>query len=155
MAQDLANKYFIKRHSSDSWQDVTTLFNGIKVLSITGMNEKGEAQNVFTQQWIDSQEEDYFLAGETVVRANVDLTMTFIAGTRYSSNGSVDTQTVYNSFVSYICDQGDFYIKSVYTNKSAHVVCLKGIKPTTESLHRGASSYIIATATLHCLDQPT
>lgn len=155
MAQDLANKYFIKRHSSDSWQDVTTLFNGIKVLSITGMNEKGEAQNVFTQQWIDSQAEDYFLAGETVVRANVDLTMTFIAGTRYSSNGSVDTQTVYNSFVSYICDQGDFYIKSVYTNKSAHVVCLKGIKPTTERMHRGASSYIIATATLHCLDQPT
>ena len=154
MAQDLANKYFIKRHSSDSWQDVTTLFNGIKGLSITGMNEKGEAQNVFTQQWIDSQAEDYFLAGATVVRANVDLTMTFIAGTRYSSNGSVDTQTVYNSFVSYVCNDGDFYIKSTYTGKSAHVVCLKGIKPTTERLHRGSSSYIIATATLHCINQP-
>ena len=155
MAQDLGNRYFIKRRFSDTWVDITTLFDGIKVLSITGMNEIGEAQNVFTQQWIDSQEEDYLLAGKTVVRANVDLTMTFIAGTRYSSNGSVDTQTVYNSFVSYICDDGDFYIKSTYTGKSAHVVCLKGIKPTTERLHRGSSSYIIATATLHCLDQPT
>ena len=154
MAQDLGNRYFIKRRFSDTWVDITTLFDGIKVLSITGMNEIGEAQNVFTQQWIDSQEEDYLLAGETVVRANVDLTMTFIAGTRYSSNGSVDTQTVYNSFVSYICDDGDFYIKSTYTGKSAHVVCLKGIKPTTERLHRGLSSYIIATATLHCINQP-
>ena len=154
MAQDLGNRYFIKRRFSDTWVDITTLFDGIKVLSVTGMNEIGEAQNVFTQQWIDSQEEDYLLAGETVVRANVDLTMTFIAGTRYSSNGSVDTQTVYNSFVSYICDDGDFYIKSTYTGKSAHVVCLKGIKPTTERLHRGSSSYIIATATLHCINQP-
>ena len=154
MAQDLGNRYFIKRRFRDTWVDITTLFDGIKVLSITGMNEIGEAQNVFTQQWIDSQEEDYLLAGETVVRANVDLTMTFIAGTRYSSNGSVDTQMVYNSFVSYICDDGDFYIKSTYTGKSAHVVCLKGIKPTTERLHRGSSSYIIATATLHCLNQP-
>ena len=154
MAQDLGNRYFIKRRFSDTWVDITTLFDGIKVLSITGMNEIGEAQNVFTQQWIDSQEEDYLLAGETVVRANVDLTMTFIAGTRYSSNGSVDTQTVYNSFVSYICNDGDFYIKSTYTGKSAHVVCLKGIKPTTERLHRGSSSYIIATATLHCINQP-
>ena len=154
MAQDLENKYFIKRRFSDTWVDITTLFDGIKVLSVTGMNEIGEAQNVFTQQWIDSQEEDYLLAGETVVRANVDLTMTFIAGTRYSSNGSVDTQTVYNSFVSYVCNDGDFYIKSTYTGKSAHVVCLKGIKPTTERLHRGSSSYIIATATLHCINQP-
>lgn len=154
MAQNLENKYFIKRRFSDTWVDITTLFDGIKVLSLTGMNEIGEAQNVFTQQWIDSQEEDYLLAGETVVRANVDLTMTFIAGTRYSSNGSVDTQTVYNSFVSYICDDGDFYIKSTYTGKSAHVVCLKGIKPTMERLHRGSSSYIIATATLHCINQP-
>ena len=154
MAQDLGNRYFIKRRFSDTWVDITTLFDGIKVLSITGMNEIGEAQNVFTQQWIDSQEEDYLLAGETVVRANVDLTMTFIAGTRYSSNGSVDTQTVYNSFVSYVCNDGDFYIKSTYTGKSAHVVCLKGIKPTTERLHRGSSSYIIATATLHCINQP-
>ena len=154
MAQDLGNRYFIKRRFGDTWVDITTLFDGIKVLSITGMNEIGEAQNVFTQQWIDSQEEDYLLAGETVVRANVDLTMTFIAGTRYSSNGSVDTQTVYNSFVSYVCNDGDFYIKSTYTGKSAHVVCLKGIKPTTERLHRGSSSYIIATATLHCINQP-
>ena len=100
MAQNLENKYFIKRRFRDTWVDITTLFDGIKVLSVTGMNEIGEAQNVFTQQWIDSQEEDYLLAGETVVRANVDLTMTFIAGTRYSSNGSVDTQMVYNSFVS-------------------------------------------------------
>ena len=119
MAQDLGNRYFIKRRFSDTWVDITTLFDGIKVLSITGMNEIGEAQNVFTQQWIDSQEEDYLLAGETIVRANVDLTMTFIAGTRYSSNGSVDTQTVYNSFVSYVCNDGDFYIKSTYRNVCA------------------------------------
>lgn len=155
MAQDLSNKYFVKRHANNSWQDVTTLFDGIKVLSISGFNEEGEAQNVYTAQWIGNQEEDYFLSGDTVVRANVDISLTFVAGTRYSRNRNVDTQTVYDAFVDYICNLGDFYIKSSYSNKAAHVVCLKGVKPTTEKLHRGMASYIIATATLHTLEKPT
>lgn len=154
MAQELSNKYFVKRLASDNWQDVTSLFNGIKILAISGFNEQGEAQNVFTQQWVNSQVEDYFLAGESVVRANIDLNVTFIAGSRYSTSGNVDTQAVYDTFVEYICKHGDFYIKSAYSNKYAHVVCLKGVKPTTEKLHRGNNSYIMATATLHTLDEP-
>lgn len=118
------------------------------------MNEKGEAVNVFTQQWVGSQKEDYQLVGDKVIRANVDLEMTFVCGTRYSSNANVDTQQVYDSFSSYICDNGDFYIKTAYNDKIAHVVCLKGVKPTTQKLHRGVNSYIMATATLHCLDAP-
>ena len=103
---------------------------------------------------MNSQVEDYFLAGNGVVRSNIDLDMTFIVGTRYSANKNIDTQTVYDAFVAYVCDYGDFYIKSAYSDKYAHVVCLKGVKPTTEKLHRGNDSYIMATATLHTLDEP-
>lgn len=154
MAQDLSNKYFVKRLSSGSWQDVTTLFDGIKILSISGFNAQGDAQNVFTQQWVDTQEEDYFLAGTKVIRSNVDLELTFIASSRYATGSNVDTQAAYDGFVEYICENGDFYIKSAYTNKYAHVVCLKGVKPTVEKLHRGNNSFIMATATLHTLDAP-
>ena len=158
MAQDLSNKYFVKRQESDSWQDVTTLFDGIKILSIKGFNEEGESVNVYSEQWVNSQTEDFLVTtkdendNDVVIRKNVDLEMTFIAGSRYSANGNVDTQTVYDLFKDYICKHGDFYIKSSYSGKFAHVVCLKGLKPTTEKLHRGNNSYIIATTTLHTID---
>lgn len=158
MANDLSNKYFVKRQESDSWQDVTTLFDGIKILSIKGFNEEGESVNVYSEQWVNSQTEDFLVTtkdendNDVVIRKNVDLEMTFIAGSRYSASGNVDTQTVYDLFKDYICKHGDFYIKSLYSGKYAHVVCLKGLKPTTEKLHRGNNSYIMATATLHTLD---
>ena len=158
MANNLSNKYFVKRQESDSWQDVTTLFDGIKILSIKGFNEEGESVNVYSEQWVNSQTEDFLVTtkdendNDVVIRKNVDLEMTFIAGSRYSANGNVDTQTVYDLFKDYICKHGDFYIKSSYSGKFARVVCLKGLKPTTEKLHRGNNSYIIATTTLHTLD---
>lgn len=54
MAGNLANKYFVSRDGV-TWEDVTTKYDGVKVLAISGMNEKGEAVNVFTQQWVGSQ----------------------------------------------------------------------------------------------------
>lgn len=150
----LNNKYFIKKKATDTWQDIATTFDGVKILSITGFNEVGEAVNVYTQQWITSQEEDFMVTSSNVIRKNVDLEMTFIVGSRYASNASPyddETQTIYNTFVDYITKNGDFYLRSTYTNKIAHVVCLQGVKITTERLHRNAQSYIMATATLHVL----
>ena len=152
MAQNLANKYFVRKSSSDSWEDITTKFVGVKVLSIDGMNEIGDSVNVFTQQWVGSQVEDYYLSGNSIIRSNVDLSVTFVVGERY---GASDTQTVHDNFINYMCNQGDFYIRSAYTCKYAHVVCLKGYKPTTQKLHRGNNSYILGTITLHTLSAPT
>lgn len=145
------NKYFIKRKETDEWVDATIMFDGLNILSVSGFNSQGDAQNVYTAKWINSQTEDFCITGDSIVRANVDLSLTFICGTRYSTNNNVDTQNVYDAFVSYI-NHGDFYIKSAYSNKYAHVVCLKEFKPTTEKLHRGINSYILATVPLHCLD---
>lgn len=155
MAQDLSNRYFVRRTTNDAWQDVTTLFDGVKILSLKGFNEVGDAQNIYTAQWVNSQTEDYMLVDTEVVRSNIDLTMTFIVGTRFSASQDVDTQATYDAFKAYICDHGDFWIKSAYTNKYAHVVCLKGVQTTTERLHRGQESYILASATLHTLSNPT
>lgn len=158
----LNGKYFIKKNAEDSWTDVTTMFDGVKILSISGMNAIGDAVNVFTQQWITSQTEDFMVTlqdenqNDVIIRANVDIEMTFIVGARYSSSpppiGSDNTQAVYDTFVEYITKHGDFYVKSEYTGKEAHVVCLKGFSPTTEKLQRQGGSYILATATLHVLD---
>lgn len=154
MAQDLSNKYFVRRTTSDAWQDVTTLFDGVKILALSGFNEVGDAQNIYTAQWVNSQTEDYMLVDSTVVRSNIDLTMTFIVGTRFSASQNVDTQTAFDNFKSYICDYGDFWVKSAYTNKYAHVVCLKGVQVITERLRRGQNSFILANATLHTLATP-
>lgn len=160
MAKKISDKYFVKLKESENWQDVTKLFDGINILQISGFNEKGDAQNIYTANWINSSKEDFMVTTQdeydkdVVIRSNVDLTMTFVAGTRYSTNNNVDTQTAYNNFVDYICNNGDFYIRSLYAGKYAHVTCLKGVKVTTEKLHRGIESYILASATLHTLDVP-
>ena len=77
---DLSGKYFVRKSASSAWEDVTTKFSGVKILSIDGFNEIGDAKNIYTAQWVDTQDEDYVLAGNSVVRANTDLSVTFIVG---------------------------------------------------------------------------
>lgn len=161
MSNELSNKYFFRRNESQQWQDVTTLFDGIKILSITGLDDIGDSVNVYVQQWINSQKEDYMCANQdqqgndVVIRKNVDLSLTFVAATRYSQNKNVDTQTVYNAFIDYVAKKGAFYLKSEYTHKQAYVVCQKAFKPTNIKLNRGLNSFILATIPLHTLDEPT
>ena len=157
-ADRLTGKYFVRRTTSGTWEDITTKFAGIKVLSIDGFNEVGEAVNVYTEQWFDSQQEDFMVTkqvnGENVVvRKNCNLSLTFIVSRRYAL-GDIDEQTVYNNIVNYICWHGDFYIKSTYTNKQAHVICTESFKPTAQKLNRGASSFILVTVPLHTLSNP-
>ena len=145
MNNELKNKYFVRKTESEAeaWVDIATKFNGVRILTLDGFNEVGEAVNIFTQQWVDSQAEDFMVTKQVdnqdvVIRKNVDLSMTIIVSRRYARE--------------YFCNHGDFYIKSSYTNMQAHVVCLSGFKPTTQKLNRNEESYIIATIPLHCLD---
>lgn len=155
----LKGKYFIKKNKDDEWEDITTKFLGVKILSISDLRELGEAVNVYNEQWINSQREDFMVTtkdedgNDVVVRKNLDLKMTFICGTRY---GASSTQGMHDIFVDYMTKHGDFYIKTLYDEKEVRVVCLKGYKPTTKKLHRGFNdSYILGTIELHALDSPT
>lgn len=151
MATDLSNKYFIKRHSNDEWEDVTVKFAGVNILKVDGFNELGDAVNVYTEQWQESQTEDFAITGESgnIIRKNVDLSLTFICGERY---GAQDTKQCHDNFIDFITRHGDFYIKSRYMDAEAHVICLKSYKPTTQKLKRGGNdSYIIGTIDLHML----
>lgn len=156
MASDLKNKYFVRKSESDSWIDVA--LDGVNILKISGMNEQGEAVNVYNEQWITSQEEDFLvtqtdeLGHDVVIRKNVDISVTFILGRRYGS--LIDTKELHDGFINFMCNQGDIYIKSAYTGKIVHVICLKGYKPTVEKLHRGNNSFIMGTIEYHLLDSP-
>lgn len=151
-------KYFIKRREADVWEDIAVKFPSVNVLSLEGMGQVGDSTNVYAEQWTGSETEDFQVTttdgqgNPVIVRKNVDIDMTFICGERY---GAQDTQTCYDAFVAYIAKQGDFWIKSGYTGLQAHVVCLKGFKPTTQKLQRGTRSYMMATAPLHCLAPAT
>lgn len=162
----LKNKYYVKKKSSDSYTDIATKFNGVRILSVDGFGEQGEAVNIYTAQWIDSQAEDFFVAKkqtvnneqvDVVIRKNVDLNVTLIISRRYltSTVQNYDEMSTYKSVIDYMCKHGDFYIKSAYTNMEAHVICLQAVKPTTMKLHRGTKSYILVTIPLHTLDAPT
>lgn len=158
-ADGLTGKYYVKRASNGTWEDITTKFVGVKVVSLDGFNELGEAINVYTEQWFDSQQEDFMVTkqvsgSDVIVRKNVDLSLTFIVARRYAS-AEINEQTVYDSIVDYICGHGGFYIKSAYTNKQAHVICLDSVKPTVQKLNRGDSSFIMTTVKLHTLTKPS
>lgn len=153
------NRFFVKNTQSGTFQDITTMFDGVAVLKLDGMLAKGEPVNVYTAQWIDSQQEDFMITtldgndNPVVVRKNVDLELTFIVRQKYAT-ATIDVQTVHDNFVDYITGS-DVWLKSSYVgNKYVHCVCLKEYKPTTVKLGRGDNSYIMGTITLHCLDAP-
>ena len=154
-----SNRFFAKNTESGTFQDITTMFDGVAVLKLDGMLAKGEPVNVYTAQWIDSQQEDFMITtldgsdNPVVVRKNVDLELTFIVRQKYAT-GTIDVQTVHDNFVDYITGS-DVWLKSSYVgNKYVHCVCLKEYKPTTVKLGRGDNSYMMGTITLHCLDAP-
>lgn len=158
----LRGKYAYRKGTTGSWTNFDTI-SGVRVLSVDGINERGEAVNVYTAQWIDSDVEDYICTKKNstsgkdeIIRKNVDINLTMIIGRRYASNeGSVNEQSVYDTMISTLCETGDLYIKSEYVGKIAHVVCLKAVKPTAVRLNRGRNSYILVTIPFHVLEQPT
>ena len=154
------NTYFTKNSESSSWEDITSKFDGVRILKMDGFLAKGKPINIFTQQWLSNQEEDFLITTlddnnrPVVIRENVNIEITFIVRQKYASN-TIDVQTVHDNFVAYMTNS-DVWLKSSYLgNKYVHCVCLNEYKPTTINLERGDNSYIMGTITLHALDAPT
>ena len=155
--------YKIKNTESGTFVDIETMFNGLRILKMDGFLAKGKPVNIYTAQWIDSQEEDFLITtiNETtnnpvVIRENTDIEITFIIRKKYATNPSVsfDVQSVHDNFISYMTDS-DVWIQSSYVNnKYVHCVCLKEYKPTTQKMKRGDKSWIMGTITIHCLNAP-
>lgn len=153
MAKKINNKYFVKNTASGSYSDVTTLFDGVNVLSVGNMSAIGKAVNIYTAQWVDSQTEDMIIAGDNVIRENVDITVTFVVGQRYA-NATIDTQSVYDAFVNYMTNT-DVWIRSAYVGKQVHCVALDGFEPKKVKLQRGSESYILGEIKLHTIEKPS
>lgn len=163
------NTYFVKKTESGTFQDITTLYSGVRILKIDGFLAKGKPINIFTQQWLSNQEEDFLITtlngsgNPVVIRENVDIEMTFIVKRKYAAS-DIDVQTVHDNFVDYMTSS-DIYLKSAYFgNKYVHCVCLESYQPTDVKLNRKNynansqvtvdNSYIIGTLKFHCLDTP-
>lgn len=151
MAKKITNKYFVKNTVNGSFVDVTTLFDGVDILAIEGLDAKGKALNVYVEQWIDGWT-DFMITSNNgqIVRENVDIKVVFIVGQRYA-NTTIDTQTVYDSFVDYMTNT-DVWVKSSYVNKQVHCVATDKVEPKTVKLHRGNNSYILGEIQLNTLE---
>lgn len=162
MVQDLKDAYFVKNTESGTFTDVTTLFQGVRILKVDGLGSKGESKNVFTQEWVNSETEDMMIVMETdeepkrILRKNVDIEVTFVVRQKYAST-VIDVQTQHDLFVDYMTNT-DIWIKSNYMgDKFVHCVCLKEYKPTVMKLHRGGNSinnhrnWAMGTIQLHCI----
>lgn len=153
-------RYFTKKSESDEWQDICSIFSGVVVLKVDGLNAKGEPINIYNAQWQNSQREDFMITNfdesgnPVVIRKNTDIDITFIVRQKYA-NSQIDVLTQHDAFVNYMTNS-DVWIKSkYYGGKQVHCICLKEYKPTTQRLFRGDNSYMMGTITLHSLDSPT
>ena len=160
MANKSSGRYYVKNTANGEFADITTMFDGVAILKVDGLNTKGKPVNIYTAQWVNDQAEDFMITTlneqqqPIVIRENSDIEITFIVGSKYSTNGNADTGNAHDNFIAYMTNS-DVWIKSAYVgNKYAHCVCLKEYKPTTVKLQRGTASYIIGTISLHCLDAP-
>lgn len=151
------NTYFTKNSESASWEDITSKFDGVRILKMDGFLAKGKPINIFTQQWLSNQKEDFLITtldehdNPVVIRENVDVELTFMVRQKFAS-GTIDVQSVHDAFVDYMTGT-DVWLKSSYLgNKYVHCVCLKEYKPTTVKLGRGTDSFIIGTLTFHTLE---
>lgn len=157
MNNDLRGAYYIKNTENGNFQDITTLFDGVRVLEVKGVAEKGKAVNVYHEQWIDSDKEDFLITSNNgiIVRENVDIEVTFLVHQRYASD-NIDVKTQHDLFVKYLTDK-DVWIRTGYQNNViAHCVCLDAYEPTTMKLQRNESAnYALGTIKLHCLENIT
>lgn len=154
MNNDLKGVYFAKNTSDGTFQDITTLFDGVRVLQVSGVAAKGKAVNVYNEQWIDSQQEDFMITTNNgvIIRENVDIEITFLVHQRYATS-TIDVKTQHDLFVAFLTNT-DVWIKTAYQNDAiAHCVCLDGYEPTTMKLKRDSNTnYALGTIKLHCLD---
>lgn len=152
-------EYQIKNTREGDFQDISTMFDGVRVLKMDGFLQRGEPVNIYNAQWVNSQEEDFLITTKdtsdnpVVIRKNTDIELTFIVREKYASNQKgFNVLSAYHAFVDYITGS-DVWISSQYAgNANVHCVCLKEVKPTSVKLHRGKDSYALATVTLHTLD---
>lgn len=156
---DLSNKYFVKNKKNGVYNDITKMFDGVRVLKVDGFLKRGAPKNVYTASWEFSNEEDMVITTEqseyepTIIRERSDIEITFIVGERYAS-GEIDVMETHNAFVDYLTNT-DIWIKSAYVNNySVHCVCTKEYEPTIVKLKRNGSSYAMGTITLHTLEEP-
>ena len=154
---DLKGIYFVKNTKNGSFQDITTLFDGVRVLQVSGVAAKGKAVNVYQEQWMDSDKEDFMITTNngTIVRENVDIEITFIVHQRYASN-NIDVKNQHDNFVNYMTNK-DVWVRTGYQNNAiAHCVCIDGYEPTTMKLKRNNdANYALGTIKLHCLENIT
>lgn len=160
MANKSSGRYYAKNTEIGSFIDITTLFDGVAVLKVDGLNTRGKPVNIYTAQWVDNQEEDFLITTlddnnlPVVIRENTDIEITFIVKQKYALT-TIDVLSKHDAFIDYMTNS-DVWIKSSYMgNKYVHCVCLKEYKPTIQKLNRGINSYIMGTITLHCLDAST
>lgn len=154
MNNDLRGVYYTKNTQEGEFQDITTLFDGVRVLAVSGVAAKGKAVNVYKEQWIDSETEDFMITTNngTIIRENVDIEVTFLVHNKYATD-TIDVKTQHDNFVNYMT-QKDVWIRTGYQNNAiAHCVALDAYEPTTMKLQRDTNSnYALGTIKLHCIE---
>lgn len=88
MAKNIIGKYYVRNNENGVYADIGVLFDGVAILTLSGLSEIGEAINVYTEQWLNepSQKEDFLITSDNgrIIRKNVDIVMTFAVSRRYS-----------------------------------------------------------------------
>lgn len=158
MSKNLTEIYYVKR-GSELYADITDKFDGVRILKVDGLFDKGEPVNIYNEQWSGEQSEDYLVTtldesqNPVVVYKNTDIKVVFAVSSKYA-NGVIDVGEQHDAFVNYM-KNGALWIKSYYSNKETYCVCMNGYTPQNIKLQRGLErSYMVGELTFHQLNLP-
>lgn len=155
MDKDLKGKYFLKQSEEEQYEDVATMFDGVRILQVAGMNKRGEAINVYNEQWVDGSV-DFVIAAQDgkIRRKNIDIEITFVVSDRYATDPDIDPQTQYDAFIDYLCEK-DIWVKSLYMEKEVRCYANEEYEPTSIKLRRGhGRNYILGSIRMATLMKP-
>lgn len=118
--------------------DIEDYFKGLRVLSVKGFGEFGEANNIYIERWIGSNDADVFIPTDsegnaTISYAPKDVVITFFIS---SSTANINVLTLKNTFLNYI--QGATYFTDGYRRLKNKLIFMGS---TENSLERYSERY--------------
>lgn len=138
------NIYYIKT-GEEAYADFTVKWKGLFILKVDKLGAQGEAKNIFTQSWINSNTLDVYIPDKVYFESS-DVEISFII--RDFPDKTVDVVNTHTDFITYMTTH-KVDIWSKYLNMENSYVCLTAYEPTTVHVMREkGTNYILGTITL-------
>jgi len=127
-------KFYMKQDpSSDGWQSIEEVFDGLKYKECKGLEDKGKPKNIYTESYADADKLRVYMP-VTVYRESTTITFTFVF---IGDN----RQSVYEQFNSFVSGKKIYYFDTM-RKKNAYLLLNEAVT-MGEDVYKGSVPYML------------